>query len=167
MSINDKLEILAKYATKQRTERKDYKLYEFPEEFIDLNKYSQECIDKYDKTPVTIDDLIHKARNGFISYNLFSIKKDNLSHYDTHSVLFDPPRSKVEKQPEQNNLVYLQTEEITKKQTESFNVASKKVCNHIVDSFKKYCLSNELDIKITDNCNSENPNAYVYWGKTY
>ena len=168
MSINDKLKFLANYATKQRNESRDYSnVYELPEEFTDLDKYSQECIDKYNKNPVTLDDLINKARGGYLSYDLFTTKKYNTNHYDSGCILFDPPRSPSEKQPVQNSLAYLKTEEITKKQNDLLNIASKKVCNHVVDSFQKYCRANELDIKIKDECNSEKPNAYVYWGRTY
>jgi hypothetical protein len=168
MSINDKLKFLADYATKQRNESRDYStVYELPEEFTDLDKYSQECIDKYNKNPVTVDHLINKARGGFFMYDLFTTKKYNTNHYDSHCILFDPPRSGVEKQSGQNNLAYLKTEEITKKQNDLLNGAGKKVCSHVVDSFKKYCRANELDIKIKDECNGEKPNAYVYWGQTY
>jgi hypothetical protein len=168
MSINDKLKFLANYATKQRNESRDYSnVYKIPEEFTDLDKYSEECIDNYSKNPVTLEHLINKARGGFFMYDLFTIKKHNINHYDSHCIIFDPPRSPSEKQPVQNNLAYLKTEEITKKQNDLLNVAGKRVCNNIVDSFKKYCRSNELDIKIRDECNSEKPNASVYWGRTY
>lgn len=168
MSINDKLKFLAEYVTKQRNESRDYSnVYELPEDFTDLEKYSQECIDKYNKNPVTLDHLINNAKGGYSSYDLFTTKKYNINYYDSHCILFDPPRSSSEKQPGQNNLAYLKTEEITKKQNDLLNVAGKKVCNHVVDSFKKYCRSNELDIKIKDECNSEKPNASVYWGRTY
>jgi hypothetical protein len=168
MSINDKLKFLADYVTKRRNESRDYNnVYEFPEEFTDLDKYSQECIDTYNKNPVTVECLINKAKCGYFIYDLFSIKKDDTYYFDSRCILFDPPRSKVEKQTEQNSLAYLKAEEITKKQTILLNVAGKKVCNHVVDSFKKYCRTNELDIKIRDECNSESPNAYIFWGKTY
>jgi hypothetical protein len=175
MDINELLKNFADTAVnRQKEQAKLCESFKADEQLNALDKFTKQCIGTYDnsKDKVNLENITFVAKKGIYRFDLFSIKNDITYYKQDPWRIFVLPDSNINASDLQITIKYSDTyynmptlneKETSERVTKFVNIAGSRVCNYIVSSFTKYCISNNLNLKIKDECNSEKPNAYVYW----
>lgn len=168
-------EKLKKLADAVVVQQKKFEIFKTKMQLDGLEAITKTCMDKYNKDETAYENMLTEmvatAQSGSYKYNLFSVERVNvIANFvlPCYAVKTDMLKNIIF-YPEEHNIPWLNTLNTAEKNKRYgflktyVNIAAKQVCNNMVDSFTKYCKSKSVNLQIKNECNSEDPHAYVKW----